>query len=182
VDHGHSEANVPVVGCAGECQAGYASRWNHRGFRLFWHWKSKPMGRPPRPRTTKPGRGKRSLRVGGHSAHWTKDRKLVLLRFVEYSSSPFDLVHRVRCCFASRHDCVRGAAFPQNLRSRSSGQPAAPNRAHRAHLVPVPASPSSPEPTAHLDQKQDCDNGYIWEQKGIVTSRAQPKVEIQEKL
>ena len=42
-------------------------RWHRQGFRLFWRWKSRPIGRPrpaPRPAETHPRNGRRESDLG----------------------------------------------------------------------------------------------------------------------
>lgn len=50
MDDGYPQPNVPVAEYAGDVKADTLIRWPRKGFRLFWRWKSKRMGRPPLPK------------------------------------------------------------------------------------------------------------------------------------
>jgi hypothetical protein len=48
--YGHSGAHVLLALPLGERQADTFLRWHGNGFRLFWRWKSRPIGRPQIPK------------------------------------------------------------------------------------------------------------------------------------
>src|SRR5215831_4229303 len=45
-------------------------RWQHRGFRLFWRWKSKPMGRPRLPKNLR----ELIRKMGADNISWGEER------------------------------------------------------------------------------------------------------------
>jgi putative transposase len=50
MDDGHPQPNVPVGNSLVNVKPDTLIRWQRKGFRLFWRWKSKPMGRPRLPK------------------------------------------------------------------------------------------------------------------------------------
>ena len=67
---GNPESDVLLAGGAGECQSRYPHPLARRGFRLFWRWKSKPIGRPRLPQDLR----QLIRQMGAQNPTWGEER------------------------------------------------------------------------------------------------------------